>query len=73
MIPLGDGMTAPADVVIALQLEQYGLHPKQLAWVMNVSDAMQQATIYEYVISSQEPTLKAICEAPQRHVRQQPE
>lgn len=40
MIPLGDGMTAPADVVVALQLEQYGVHPKQLAWVMNVSDAM---------------------------------
>jgi hypothetical protein len=39
MIPLGDGLSAPADVVVALQLELYGLHPKQLAWVMNVSVA----------------------------------
>lgn len=37
MIPLGDGLEAPADVVITTQLAGYGIHPKQLAFVMWVS------------------------------------
>lgn len=37
MVDVGDDKYAPADVVIAAQLSAYGLHPKQLAWVMHVS------------------------------------
>lgn len=38
MIPLGNGEAAPADVVILTQLmSSFGLHTKQVAWVMNVS------------------------------------
>ena len=36
MVPVGDGMSAPADVIIAAQLAEYGIHPKQLAWVLQV-------------------------------------
>lgn len=38
MMPVGDGETAPADVVMATQLlSSFGLHPKEMAWVLNVS------------------------------------
>ena len=36
LVPLGNGLSSPADVVVAEQLGEYGLHPKQLAWVMLV-------------------------------------
>lgn len=36
MVDIGNGESVPADVMIAVQLKEYGLHPKQLAWVLNV-------------------------------------
>lgn len=37
MMPVGDGMSVPADMVIAAQLQEYAIHPKQMAFVMWVS------------------------------------
>lgn len=37
LIPIGNGESAPADLVMATQLDDFKLRPKQLAWLLNVS------------------------------------
>jgi hypothetical protein len=37
LMDLGDGMKAPYTAVVAVQLEEYDLHPKHLEWVAYVS------------------------------------
>jgi hypothetical protein len=41
LVDCGDGTRAPYTAVVARQLQDYDLHPKQLEWVAYVSEGMQ--------------------------------
>jgi hypothetical protein len=45
MVDAGDGLSVPAHLMVAVQLQGYDVHPKQVAWVLNVSSGTHTWTV----------------------------
>lgn len=71
MIPIGNGESAPADLVVSLQLEEYGLHSKQVAFVMLVSMRPSSPCVCSSEHTQSRPSWRykqCVCSAGQAHV-----